>query len=184
MLLELGPSLPPIKAVLGNLPPGREGVSATLKIMARQARAGSKRLAVRLVALQLVEQLAQRDWLAEIRELHEFVRDRIRYVKDIRGVETLQEPERTLQLKQGDCDDKATLLAALLTSIGHPTRLHAVGFGPRGAFSHVYAETRTWVTDRLNGERRQKWIALETTEPWAMGRAPNAVSHLIIHVTR
>ncbi len=139
--------------------------------MARLAREGKKVLPVRLAALQIVETLSQRDWPAEVQALHAFVRDRIRYVKDIRGVETLQQPERTLTLKQGDCDDKAVLLASLLQAIGHPARFHAIGFQP-GRFSHVYVDTL------LGG----KWVALETTEPWSMGRAAVAPVHMVLTV--
>jgi transglutaminase-like putative cysteine protease len=158
-------------ARLEGIPPGREGVRATLRAMAKMTLEGKKTLPVRLVALQLVEDLPQKDWVAEAEALHSFVRDRIRYVQDIQGVETLQQPERTLQLKQGDCDDKGILLASLLLSINHPARFHAVGFAP-GKFSHVYVDT-------LLGGR---WVALETTEPWPMGRAPDALEHMILTV--
>lgn len=139
--------------------------------MARLAREGKKSLPVRLAALQLVESLPQRDWPAEVLALFEFVRDRIRYVRDIRGVETLQQPERTLTFKQGDCDDKAVLLAALLQSIGHPARFHAVAMRP-GKFSHVYVDT-------LVGG---KWVGLETTEDWPMGRVADAVEHMVLTI--
>lgn len=138
--------------------------------MARLAREASKTLPVRLAALQLVEKLPQHDRPGEIRALFEFVRDRIRYVRDIRGVETIQTPERTLQLKQGDCDDQSTLLAALLLSIGHPARFHAIGFRP-GRFSHVFTEVYL-------GNR---WIPLETTENWDPGRSSkSAVEHMVL----
>lgn len=140
-------------------------------MMARLAREGKKSLPVRLAALQLVEPLQQRDWPSEVSALFEFVRDRIRYVRDVRGVETLQDAERTLTLRQGDCDDKSVLLAAMLQSIGHPARFHAVALQP-GRFSHVYV-------DSLIGG---KWVALETTEPWPMGRAPVAVEHMVLTV--
>lgn len=172
MLLQLGPDLPPPTATLAALPDGKEGTRATLKIMARLVAEGRRALPVRLAAQQLVQPLRQRDYAAEVRQLHAFVRDRIRYVRDIRGVETLQDAERTLTLKSGDCDDKAVLLASLLESIGHRTRFHAVGFAPN-SYSHVYAETYLG----------REWVALETTEPWATGRAPaGAVSHMIVHV--
>lgn len=163
----------PIRATLEALPEGVEGVRATLNLMARLARAGKKSLPVRLAAQQLTNHLPQKDWLAEVAELHRFVRDRIRYVRDVRGVETVQAPERTLQLKSGDCDDKATLLAALLESIGHPARFHAIGFR-RGHFSHVFPETRIG----------RRWLALETTEPWEVGEsaADRAAAHLVVHV--
>lgn len=127
-------------------------------------REGKKQLPIRSLALSLVKNNLQQDWGAEIRDLHAFVRDRIRYVKDIRGVETLHTPVKLLEFGQGDCDDKSILLAALLESIGHPTRFVAVGFRP-GNFSHVYVETKIG----------NKWIGLETTKPWKAGRVPPGV---------
>ena len=172
MLLQLGPSLPPPTATLAEIPDGRAGTRATLSLMAGLTRKGKNALAVRLAAQQLVQPLKQRDYAGEVRRLHAFVRDRIRYVRDIRGTETLQDPDRTLTLKSGDCDDKAVLLASLLESIGHRTRFHAVGFSP-DRFAHVYVET-------LLG---REWVSLETTEPWEAGRAPtSAVVHMIVHV--
>lgn len=168
MLLTL-PDLPPATARLGKLPDGVEGVRATLRIMTRLARDG--KTVVRPVALQLTQNLKQRDFGAEIDALFDFVKNRIRYVRDIHQIETLQAPERTLQLKAGDCDDKAVLLAALLESIGHPARFHAIGFRPQH-FQHVYVETK------IGGG----WIPLETTEDWEPGRAAPAVSHLIANL--
>lgn len=171
MLMELGPSLPQVTGQLAQIPSGSAGVRETLKIMAKLARDGKKTVPVRLAALQITQHLKQKDRIGEIRALHAFVRDRIRYVRDILGVETLQDPIRTLQLKAGDCDDKSTLIGALLLSIGHPVRFHAVGFR-RGSYSHVYAETKI-------GDR---WIPLETTEAVKAGAAPRAASHMLIHV--
>ncbi len=103
--------------------------------------------------------------------LHRFVRDRIRYVRDVRGVETLHTPLALLQLGQGDCDDKATLLACLLESIGHKTRFAAVGFEP-GRLSHVLTEARIGA----------RWCPMETTEPVDMGWYPPGVkSRMVIH---
>lgn len=88
----------------------------------------------------------------------EFCRDRIRYVKDIYGVETLHTPETLLQTGCGDCDDKSILLAAMLGSIGHKCRFIAVSVVP-GQFSHV------WVQVNIRG----RWIDLEATEPVQFG---------------
>lgn len=170
MLMDL-PRFPQVTGQLSQIPSGSAGVRETLSIMAKLARDGKKAVPVRLAALQITQHLKQKNWLGEIRALHAFVRDRIRYVRDVRGVETLQDPIRTLQFRAGDCDDKSTLLAALLLSIGHPVRFHAIGFR-RGAYSHVYTETR-------HGNR---WIPLETTEHVAAGMAPRAVSHMVANV--
>lgn len=132
-------------------------------------KAGKKTLPVRQTALYCVKNLNQKDWHSEINCVFQFVRDNIRYVRDIRNVETLSTPEKTLEFKQGDCDDKSVLLASLLESIGHPTRFVAIGFKPN-EFVHVYVETKIG----------QKWIALDSTEPVEMGWQPkNVVSRLI-----
>jgi len=132
-------------------------------------RTGKKTLPVRLLAIDLTTALPQKDFHGEVSKIFYFVRDRIRYVKDIRGVETLQQPDKTLELKAGDCDDKSILLASLLESIGHPTRLIAVGFRP-GSFSHVFVQTRVG----------SNWVSLETTEPNDLGWQPPNVRERIV----
>lgn len=132
--------------------------------MSKITRAAKRKIPIRTLALSLVRGNAQKDYRGEIQSLHKYVRDSIRYVRDVRGIETLQTPEKTVEFEQGDCDDKSTLLASLLESIGHPTRFVAVGFTPDN-YAHVYVETRL-------GDR---WIPLETTEPWRMGRGPAIV---------
>ena len=77
--------------------------------------------------------------------------------------ETVQTPVKTLDYKQGDCDDQVTLLASLLESIGVQTRYKAVGFTP-GHFQHVFLEAR----DDNSG----KWIGLDPTERVDMGWQP------------
>ena len=124
---------------------------------------------VRGMAANLVQDLPQKDWVGEVRRLFEYVRDSIRYVRDIRGVETLHTAERILEQGQGDCDDKSIILASLLEAIGHPSRLVAVGFKP-GIFSHVFVETKI-------GSR---WLSLETTEPVGMGWTPPDVKEKMV----
>lgn len=127
-------------------------------------------LALRSLAMGIVQGLPQRDYAAEIRALHAWVRDRIRYVGDIRGVETLHTPRQILAQAAGDCDDKALLLATLLESIGHQTRFVAVGYGP--AVSHVLVETRVG----------PKWIPLETTENVPATWYPERIrSRVVVH---
>lgn len=134
-------------------------------------RSGKKTLPVRKAALSIVKGLAQKDYPGELRRIHAWVRDHIRYVKDVNGVETLQSPEQTLQMGQGDCDDKSILAASLLESIGFSTRFVAIGFKPR-CFSHVLVEAK------LDG----RWIPVETTEPVALGWQPlGAVTRLVRH---
>jgi hypothetical protein len=154
-----------------GIPSGREGVRTTLRLMRQLTRDGKKNPAVRAMAVQLTRTLPQKDFLSEIKKLYEFVRDRIRYVRDTRQVETLHTPEIVLQTGQGDCDDKSVLLASLLESIGHPTRFVAVAKEP-GKFCHVFLQTRPIGT--------KKWISLETTEPVLMGWGPANITDAMI----
>ena len=149
-------------ATLSLIPSGPDGILETLRVMKRLAREGKKNLTVRNTAMSLTQGCGQKDYACEVRTLHAFVRDQIRYIGDIAGVETVQAPEVTLQLRAGDCDDKATLIMAMLESIGHPCRFRAIGFSP-DVYEHVYVETKIGA----------QWVPLETTEPVNVGWQPN-----------
>ena len=150
---------------------GAAGVLQTLKLMSAITKQAKKNIEIREKAAQLSNGFLQKDWLSEIKKLHAFVRDEIRYIKDIRGVETIHTPEKILEQRYGDCDDKSILLASLLESIGHPTRFVAIGLSP-GKYSHVYPETKIG----------DKWIPLETTEPVDIGWRPrNIVTRLVVY---
>lgn len=153
------------------IPNGREGIRATLKIMSKVVKKYKHNPYVRELALKLTKSLSQKNYPGEACAIHYFVRDQIRYVKDIRGIETIQTPLQTLRLRQGDCDDKSVLSAALLESLGHPTRFLAVGFSGKH-LTHVITQTKI-------GE---KWVSLETTEPVELGwTPPNIKNYLIQH---
>jgi transglutaminase-like putative cysteine protease len=146
-----------------------------LELMKKLVKQYKKSLPIRQLAVELTNGFKQKDYIAEIRAVHKFVRDRIRYVKDIRGVETVQTPLKTLEIGSGDCDDKATLAGALLEALGHRTRFVAIGFRP-GIFQHVYLETT------VNSPSLNQWLALETTEPWPLGKkAQGEVNKMIVY---
>lgn len=140
--------------------------------MVELARQGRKNPIIRAKAVELTRGLQQKNWVAQIAAIHNFVKNRIRYVGDIRDVETVATPETVLEIGAGDCDDKAVLTAALLESINHPTLFRAVGFQP-GRFSHVYVKT-------LVGRRPGKWIGVETTEPVGLGWEPPGIRESMI----
>lgn len=108
--------------------------------------------------------LRQKDFAGEARVLLEFVRDQIRYVRDIADVETLHDPVTILNQQAGDCDDKCILLAALLLSIGFEhVQFVAIAEAPE-QFTHVYC--RTYV----EGPGTAAWVDLEPTEPIPYGQ--------------
>lgn len=110
------------------------------------------RMVVRNRALSIVRGLPSKDFEAELYAVWNWVDTHIRFVRDIRGLETLQTPEKTLEIGAGDCDDQAILISALLETLGFTTRFHALGFFPEN-YSHVLAEAN------LGGQ----WVPLETT---------------------
>ena len=147
-------------ATLQQIPDGALGTKATLNYMRQYVREYKKSLPVRELALSCIRDLrGHKNWVGQIKRLHSYVQKRIQYVRDVRGVETLQTPLVTMKIRQGDCDDQSVLLAALLESIGHPTRFVAIKQNFFGPFVHVYTETKI-------GPR---WIPLETTEKMAPG---------------
>lgn len=153
------------------IPSGVAGTLATLKIMWLLVRKGKVSMPVRRLALFLTKDLKQKDFTGEVERLHKFVRDEIRYVKDINGVETVHDTDRILKYMAGDCDDKSILLASLLESIGHPARLVAIAI-KSGQYCHVYVETLIGKT----------WVPLEATEPVAMGwEFPRAVAQRMVY---
>lgn len=150
---------------------GIDGVAQTLAIMRNLVRRSKKHPVIRTAAVRLVNNLPQKDYVNEIRAIHRFVRDNIRYTRDIRGAETLQFPEITMKERAGDCDDKSVLLASLLESINTPTRFVAVGYQP-GEFCHVLVEARVG----------SSWIPIETTEYQDIGwYPPNMKSRMVRH---
>lgn len=165
-----------LSAKLAGIPSGRDGVIATLRHMKEFARGSLKNpdQTIRRCALQIFRNqgVPPRKWLREISALHSFVRDSIRYVKDPDGIELVQTPEATLTLATGDCDDKSTLLAALLLATGHPCRFVAVGMNGN-SFSHVLVEAKS-------GDR---WIPAETIIPKPLGWfPPNVTSKYFLKV--
>jgi hypothetical protein len=94
-----------------------------------------------------------KDYLSELLGLFYFVCRTVRYMRDPRTVELVKTPEATLATRVGDCDDMATLLAALLLLAGFLVRFVTVGFRPDGSFTHVYVEAFE--------PRRQRWVALD-----------------------
>ena len=162
----------PSRARVQSIPSGAAGTLATLKLMRGIVRKAKTNLLIRETALAIVQRLPEKRWKLEINAVFRFVRDRIRYVGDIQGLETIATPMKTLEYGQGDCDDKCVLLASLLIAINHPARFIALAFHGQ-AFSHVLVETR------LGGN----WIPLESTERYAMGRGPGKpTNRMVVHI--
>lgn len=136
------------------IPSGIGGVRRTLRLMVDVASTFKTDVHVRTLAVCLVggrvvtlpngqqvryPRCPPKDYAGELCCLHAFVRDCVRYTRDVEGVETLQTPVQTLNVLAGDCDDKAMLFCALAGSIGFQTRFCAIGVRDQ-PFSHVMAQ--------------------------------------------
>ncbi len=144
----------PVPYRLGSIPSGDAGVAATLKIMVDMVLEYRANPVVRVTAQTLVKDCPSRDSVCQITALQAFVRDQIKYLPDVRDVETIQTPDYTLRMGSGDCDDHSVLMACFCESVGKQSRFLAIGVRGEG-FSHVSSQV-------LLGTR---WVNLETIIP-------------------
>lgn len=142
-------------------PNGIAGIRQTLRAMSAIAARGKVHPSIRARAVELCSGLSPKDWRGEAESIYRWVRDSVRYVRDVAGVETLHSAELILRNMSGDCDDKSILLAALLGSVGARTMFVACGPRP-DKMVHVYV--RVLVKDR--------WIGADATEPQPFGWEP------------
>lgn len=156
------PTLPPVSYL--EIPDGPAGIRETLKLMRELVRTGKREPSMRRLALSLVRNVPEKDFVGELEACFVFVQKKIRYTLDINAIETLQAPQVTTRFKAGDCDDKTILLATLLEILGHPCYLCAGAFDAPEAYGHVFLLS----TPAGEGDL----IALDATEPYPMGWGP------------
>lgn len=135
---------------------GFAGTDQTVALMSQIAMGpyGSRSPKINQLAVQILKSARVRgkDYIGEMVAIHNWVRDNIRYTRDVVGQETLYPPEYVAFTTQaGDCDDMSMLEAALLGSVGIPTRFKVLGQSP-GSYSHVYLQARPGAT---------QWISLD-----------------------
>lgn len=111
-----------------------------------------------------------RDDDCELDAVYRWVRKNIRYVADPRDTDLFVHPHRLLQMATrgagaGDCDDHASLIAALLTSIGWHCGLRA--WGPNdNEYVHVYAVVG------YPKKKPNEVLGMDTTEDQEVGWEP------------
>lgn len=140
-------------------PNGVGGVLATMRLMGKLVRRYKTDPNIFRLARQITANIPQKDYEGEAAAVLKFVQNKIRYVKDVRGVETVQTPLKTLEYQCGDCDDKTLLFCALMESLGHHCRFTVTGQSQK-SFCHIYPEVL------LSGKG---WLPAETTERWELG---------------
>ncbi len=148
-------------ATLARAPDGAAGVFHSLRIMRELVRAYRVNPAIIQAATGVIFTTPEKNEAAEIRALFEFVRDHVRYTRDVLGVETIADPLTTLRRQSGDCDDQVTLLCSLCESVGYPTRFVVAGYSSQD-FEHVYAQIFVYGS----------WIDADPTERGDLGYSP------------
>jgi len=106
----------------------------------------------------------EKNWIAEIEAIFEYVKSYVRYTRDIYKVETVKTPLRHIidiknnGLSFGDCDDIALLLATLLNSAGYKCRFVLLQSPNNKAntFNHILVSVLL--------PKENKWVYLDATE--------------------
>lgn len=147
------------------IPGGDIATWLTLRAMRRLVRAGVSDLLTLETAQAIVRLCPPRDVRCEAEALRGWLARNFRFTRDPALVETLRPPRRLLEQIQrdgvasGDCDDAATLGAALAACIGFVPWAVVTGFRrPGAAFQHVF--TVLPLEPYAEG-----WVDLDITKP-------------------
>lgn len=154
---------PPMQVAVATIPGGDAGTRETLErmrnIVFRSIKDKDHGAFLRGLAIKITTQAGckTKDFKCEAKSLFEWVRDNVKWIRDVKGFETLQYPYRTLAYGAGDCDDLTTLLCTLGTSIGINCAFKAIAANPqrKNQYSHVYA-----MLDPMGNDH---WIAADPT---------------------
>jgi len=111
--------------------------------MVKFAHQGKSDLRVRRLVEQICEDLEPGDYSSEVYAIYAWVHANIRYMKDPHDVEFIKEPHMLLQTRSGDCDDIATLIAAMLMACGNRAVFSLVAFDGEPLPSHVFCSAIT-----------------------------------------
>lgn len=114
--------------------------------MRQLARSRAKEPAIRALAMNIIQQagVASHNYRDEALAIGRYIQANMRYLRDIDGVEQLQDPMLMLQSLQkgnamGDCDDMSLMIATLLISIGAQPYFRTVRYkGAMGPYNHIY----------------------------------------------
>ncbi len=139
-------------------------ITTTLRYMKQFAIEGAKNLDIRFLVEQICKELEPGDYSSEILACCYWVCKNVRYMRDIDRVELLKTSQRTLDTRNGDCDDIATLLGSMLISCGNRVRftIDDMNGGAVPNYTHVFTQVfipgqNKWVTmDPVAGRESEK----------------------------
>lgn len=153
-----------------------QGTDDTIRLMKAYALGdeGERSVRVRQWAESIIKNINPKDYLSEILAIRHWATSHIfRYTNDSRHVEQVKTPARILlEVEQSgvalvDCDDIATLIAAVGLTIGRQASFTMAKFSS-SQFTHVFARLReprsgTWIIcDPVAGTREQEMLKTAT----------------------
>lgn len=145
-----------------TLPAGEAGTDKTVSVMAKAAmsRFGAGSIRIRELALKIVNDadISEKDQIAEVKAVHVWTQNRLRYVRDPLWYELVTYPETlAFDVADGDCDDHSVLEAALLGALGIPTRFVVFAFNGSPTWQHVALQAMV----RDTKTKQPIWISLD-----------------------
>lgn len=161
---------------IGKLPRGDAGVSATvaaIQALVDDATYGESAADFRRVAARLRGRNEAANAVEFARELYDWLVASVEFFPDPRNVELVRHPSEMLsQIEttgnaEGDCDDLATLAAAIIAAAGFRPVVVTVGRRKSGRFEHIFAGVRIGA-----GLDRESVYALDSQERTGAGKFP------------
>lgn len=151
-----------------KIPRGDIGLGKKIRLINGLIEKGKRDPRVRKTAIDILQDVPEKDWGLEVEEIFDYIWNNIRYTKDINRVETLQAAWTTIDLGAGDCDCQVILAGALLGSVGYPIKLTTVV--PRGKkeWGHIYLKVG------LPPQAPRQWLAFDSTVNQPLGWEPPA----------
>lgn len=138
---------------ISGIPNGAAGARATAKLMVRFAQDYRPSPMVRKAAADATRGIHHAETWKLAEAIRAWVAANVEFRRDPEGLELVQSPEVTLSNGIGDCDDQATLVAAMLGSIrAAPVAYALCQLNGQTGFGHVLAMAR------IGGQ----WVPLET----------------------
>jgi len=142
-----------------TIPMGNAGHRVTVSLLQQLAYQGSQDPVLIGFARRATVFAQEKDPLEEAQGVLSMVQGTMRYTQDPVSAELVTDPRILVrqiesgQTAYGDCDDMATLTAAMLMAIGHPVRFVTFGRDPRGSWEHIYIQ----MYDAL----RNNWVSVD-----------------------
>lgn len=130
---------------------------------------------VHQVAIAIATSCGQMAFGCQLRKLYQYMVDSVRFKRDTHGIEHIRRPEQLVHeiethgMTAADCDDLATLAAAIGMALGMRMGFAVDGSRRSGPLEHVYPVA--W----LGGQ----WVPMDAQHRVGFGRWPEAARRKI-----